>query len=172
MNNMKWQKIGGVFLSFAAALLICAGDLQAEQNARLELKTSAVKEFQVMKQGKWVTERGPAGQTAPGDVLNFTITYVNTGQGDVINAVIVNPVPTGLVANPESAGGEDTTVSCSIDNGRSYLPPPIMMQTKRADGTLESKAVPLESYTHIRWIINKPVHPGQSGQVMFTASVK
>lgn len=172
MNGMPWQKRLGAVLFLSGLFLFCAGDLQAQQETTLELTTSAEKEIPVKKQGQWVTAWGSAEQTAPGDLLKFTITYANTGKGDVINAVIVNPIPPGLVVNPKDAAGDDASVTCSIDNGRSYLPPPIMVQTKRADGTLESKPVPLESYTHIRWIIKKPVHPGQSGRVIFTAKVK
>lgn len=161
------------FIHFLSGLfLLGAGDLQAKQQPKLELKTTAEKEVKVKKQGKWVLERRPADTAAPGDVVVYTITYTNTGTGTMVDAAIVNPVPSGMRVNPESAAGKDADVTCSIDNGRSYHPPPIMVPMKKTDGSLESKPAPLDRYTHIRWLVKRPVQPGQSGHVSFKATVR
>jgi hypothetical protein len=60
----------------------------------------------------------------------------------------------------------------SIDNGRSWQKPPIMMQIKKPDGTQESKSAPADRYTHVKWVIKKPVQPGQSDRVSFKVTVK
>lgn len=171
MHRTPLRKLLLFILFLTGLVLLGAGDLQAEQQPKLELKTTAEKEVTVKKQGRWVLERRSVDTAAPGDVVVYTITYTNTGTGTMVDAVIVNPVPNGMRVNPESAAGKDAAVTCSIDNGRSYHPPPIMVPMKKPDGSLESKPAPLDRYTHIRWLVKRPVQPGQSGQVSFKATV-
>lgn len=152
--------------------LLFSGNLQAQQEPKLDLKTTIEKEVKVKKQGKWVIETQAVDKTAPGDVLVFTITYTNAGKSPLTDAVVVNPVPKGVAVNPQSAEGKDTEVTGSIDNSRSFHALPVMVKLKKPDGSLESKPAPPESYTHIRWGIKKPVQAGQSGQVSFKATVK
>lgn len=161
-------------LLFCPVLFIffCTGNLLAQQGPKLDLKTTVEKEVKVKKQGKWVVERRAVDKTAPGDILIYTITYSNTGKGDLVDAVIVNPVPKGVFVNPESAEGKDAEVTCSIDNSRSFQAAPIIVKMKKSDGSLESRHAEAEMYTHIRWVIKKPVQPGQSGRVSFKATVK
>jgi uncharacterized repeat protein (TIGR01451 family) len=159
-------------LLIVGTILFWGGTLQAEQGPKLELKTVVEQETKIRKQRKWVLERRPVDRTKPGDTLVYTITYANTGNGLLRDAVIVNPLPREVVANPESAGGKDTDISCSIDNGRSFHAPPIMVQTKRPDGTLKSSPATPDRYTHIRWLVKKPLQPGQTGTVSFKATVK
>jgi uncharacterized repeat protein (TIGR01451 family) len=172
MRNTHNKKLPGVILLIAGVLLLCAGIVQARQEPKLDLKTTVEKEVKVKKQGKQVLERRTVDKTAPGDVLVYTIAYANTGGGDMVDAVIVNPVPNGVRLNPESVKGMDAEVTCSIDNNRSYHPPPVLVKIKKADGSLESRPAELDRYTHIRWLIKKTLHPGQSGQVSFKAIVK
>jgi uncharacterized repeat protein (TIGR01451 family) len=156
----------------AAALFLGPGIVQAKQEPKLELKTKVEKEIKVKRNQQWVLERQVVDKAAPGDVVVYTVTYVNAGSGDVANAVIVNPIPKGVLVIPQSAEGKDAEVTFSIDNNRSYYPQPVMMKMKKPDGSLESKPAPLDIYTHVRWTIKKPVPPGQSGQVSFKATIR
>jgi len=149
-----------------------SADAQAQQETKLDLKTTVEKELKVKKQGKTVLEKVPAENSSPGDQLVYTITYTNAGKGAVVDATIVNPIPRGVTVDPMGIEGTDANVTCSIDSGRSFHAPPVMVKIKKPDGSLESKPAPPESYTHIRWIIKKPLAPGQTGQVNFKATVK
>lgn len=153
-------------------IFFCTGNLLAQQEPKLDLKTTVEKEVKVKKQGKLVLEKRATDKTAPGDILVYTINYGNTGKGALVDGVIVNPIPRGVLVNPESAEGKDTEVTCSIDNGRSFHAAPISVKFKKPDGSLESRHADLEMYTHIRWAIKKPVLAGQSGRVSFKAAVK
>jgi uncharacterized repeat protein (TIGR01451 family) len=156
---------GGIFLLGATAV-------QAQQETKLELKTTIDKEVKVKKEGKLVTQTVPADSTSPGDTLVITVAYSNTGAGVVKDATIVNPVPKGVVLKPQSPAGKDAAITCSIDGGRTFLPPPIMVRVKKADGTEINQPAPAERYTHVKWVIQKPVSPGQSGRVSFEATVQ
>ncbi|HOC58383.1 MAG TPA: hypothetical protein PKN70_00410 [Smithellaceae bacterium] len=172
MVSMHRQKIL-VFILF----LICVFFLQtvassAQPLPQLDLKTTVEKEAKVKKKGKQVWERIPVEKTAKGDILVYTITYLNKGKTEAVDAQIIDPIPVGVVIIPESAEGKDAEVTCSTDSGKSWQKPPLTMQITKPDGTKTVQPVPAEKYTHIRWIIKKPVLPGQTGRVNFKASVK
>jgi uncharacterized repeat protein (TIGR01451 family) len=161
------------FIIFLTAVFFMTGVSYAQQGTpKLELKTVAEKEMKVKKDGKVETKRLPADRANPGDVVVYTITYSNAGKGPVLDAVIINPIPKGVSYIIDSAEGKDTEIIYSIDGGASWLKPPVMMQIRKPDGSLENKAVPAERYTHVKWMIKKPVAPGQSGRVSFKVTVK
>lgn len=152
--------------------LMLAAAAWAQQAPQLDLKTTVEKEVRIQKSGQWVTERIPAEKTNPRDTLVFTVTYRNLGASNAVDAVIVNPIPGGTIYRIGSAEGQDAAITCSIDNSLTWHQPPVMMPVKKPDGTLEMKPAPPERYTHLRWMIKKPIPPGQSGRVSFKVIVK
>jgi uncharacterized repeat protein (TIGR01451 family) len=161
------------FVFFLTGVFFLAGISFAQpQSAKLELKTVAEKEITVTKQGKTTTQRVPLDKANPKDIVVYTITYSNAGKGPILDAVIVDPIPKGVVYVPDSAEGKDAEIRVSIDNGRFWQKPPVMIEFRKPDGSLERKPAPPEMYTHLQWVIKKPVAPGQSGQVSFKAMVK
>lgn len=156
-----------------AAVFFGAGLVQAQSGEpKLELKTTAQKEVKVKKDGKMEIQRVPVDKAQPGDVVVYTIAYSNTGKGPVLDAAIVDPIPKGVVYILESAEGTDAEITFSVDGGRTWQKPPVMMQVKKPDGSMENKPVPPERFTHVRWLIKKPLAPGQSGKVSFKVTVK
>lgn len=161
------------FIVFLTGVFFLAGVSFAQQGApKLELKTTAEKEMKVKKDGKVETQRIPVEKASPGDVVVYTITYSNAGKGPVLDAVIVNPVPQGVVYILDSAEGKDTEIKASIDNGRSWQKPPVTVLMKNPDGTETAKPAGAELYTHLQWTVKKPVAPGQSGRISFKVKVK
>ncbi|MDH5389153.1 MAG: hypothetical protein OEY06_11995, partial [Gammaproteobacteria bacterium] len=63
----------------------------------------------------------------------------------------------------------NTNISFSIDAGKNYGNPEDLI-VKDKNGK-EWTAKP-ESYTHIRWIYNKPLAPGEKGEVTFNTQIK
>jgi uncharacterized repeat protein (TIGR01451 family) len=172
MDGIKRLKIGSVFLLVAGVFFLLGGISLAQQQPRLDLKTAAHKEVKVKKEGKWVWETMPADRAGRGDILVYTITYLNAGKSPAVDAQIINPVPQGAVLLPESAGGKDADVTCSIDNGATWHKPPVMVRVKNPQGKEVVQPAAVEKYTHVQWVIKKPVPPGQSGQVSFKATVR
>jgi uncharacterized repeat protein (TIGR01451 family) len=172
MKNLWRRKACVLAVFLTGAFFLWGGMAQAQQQPRLELKTTVEKEVKVKKKGKWVTERMAVEQTGPGNVLVYTITYLNAGKTAAVDARIVNPIPKGAVYLPDSAEGKDADITCSIDNGHTWHKQPVMMQMKKPDGALENRPAPAESYTQISWVIKKPVLPGRTGRVSFKATVK
>jgi len=172
MHKRKERRGWPCLLGLAGVFLLAAPLSGAQQAPRLDLKTVVEKEIKVQRGGKMATERIPVEKTGPGDVLVYTLTYRNAGNVAAADAAIVNPVPKGTVYRLNSASGSDAEITLSIDNGQTWQKPPAMVQVKKSDGTVEMKPAPPERHTHVRWIIKKPVQPGQSGQLSFKATVR
>ncbi len=172
MKGIRGQKGLVLFLVMAGIFCFFIGVSRASPDAQLDLKTTAEKEIKVQKNGKWVIEKEPLEKTNPRDVIVYTVTYTNVGKNPVVDATIVDPIPAGTSYILDSAKGENAKVTCSIDGGRSFLPPPIWIKFKKPDGTVEKRQAPADRYTHVRWIIRKPVLPGRSGRVSLKVTVK
>ena len=80
--------------------------------------------------------------------------------------VITNPVPEHMNYKGGSAAGEGMAITFSIDGGNSYDRPE-NLKVKNTDGK-ERIAEPSE-YTHIRWVLNGSIQPGEGGEVIFRA---
>ena len=162
-----------VLIIFTAVFIVSHAFAQSKGSAKLGLKTTVLKEVKVKKPDGTTVLRGiPVDKTGPGDVLIYTITYVNMGKTAILDATIVDPIPAGTVYVLDSAKGKDAEITCSIDSGRSFQPPPVFMKFRKPGGPEERKPAPAEQYSHIRWIIKKPVLPGHSGRVSLKATVK
>jgi uncharacterized repeat protein (TIGR01451 family) len=90
----------------------------------------------------------PATEVKPGDVLQYTASYVNSGTSPVKQLVASLPIPLGTqwvdaVALPRPA-------LASID-GKVFAPVPLMRRVKKADGRVVEEAVPLSEYRAMRW---------------------
>ena len=105
----------------------------------------------------------------PGDVMMYTITFENIGKGSADGIVINDPVPNNSKYRVGSAVGKNTKITFSIDGGKNFGDPDELV-VKDKNGK-EWKAKP-ESYTHIRWVYNKSLAPGEKGGVSFKTKIK
>ncbi len=83
----------------------------------------------------------------PGDVIEYTATYRNTGREAVTNLVATLPIP----ANTELLAGSTRPAGAraSLD-GQRYGDVPLKRTVKR-DGRDVEEAVPLREYRSLRW---------------------
>ena len=105
----------------------------------------------------------------PGDVMMYTISFENIGSNPAEGIVINDPIPNNSKYRMDSAVGKNTTITFSIDGGKNFGNPDDLV-VKDKNGK-EWKAKP-ESYTHIRWVYNKPFAPGETGEVSFKTQIK
>ncbi len=142
----------------------------AQDGALVKLKSEVLKETQVVNEkGEPETRFVPVTSAKPGDVLTFTISYINEGEVEAKEIVLTNPVPEHMVYEGKSAEEEGTVTTFSVDRGVTYGLADSLTVTGE-DGK-ERQAMPSD-YTHIRWQLLKPVPPGGTGAVNFRASVK
>ncbi|MDD3095313.1 MAG: hypothetical protein WC372_04605 [Candidatus Neomarinimicrobiota bacterium] len=160
---MKPQKISGML-----ALVITTALLMAQGTPKLELNISE------KKVNMTAAER--SGKTAivyrPGDVIHYTITAENSGDGIMTNPVVTDPVPAGTAYLPLTAKGRDTAVSFSINGGISYQNWPPTYLVKDADGKETLREATPEMVTHIRWEFRKALAPKERKALEFDVKVK
>ena len=156
----------------ALALFSCTAVLTAQEaGPRIVLSAKAEKEVAVRKDGGETVKRVPVEIAARGDMIVYTITYKNEGREPATGTSIVNPVPKGTTYIMESAKGKNSRITCSVDNGKYYQPQPAKYQVRKDDGTIEYRLAPAKMYTHIMWLIEKPLPAGSSGEIEFKVKV-
>lgn len=121
------------------------------------------------KNGKTSYNYIEPGTALPGDVMMYVISFENIGAEPAKGVVINDPVPNNSKYRINSATGKNTKITFSIDGGESFGNPDNLI-VKDKNGK-EWKAKP-ESYTHIRWVYNKPLAPGEKSEVSFKTQIK
>ena len=142
--------------------------LSAEVFAKVSINIKAEKEVTVNK----ITKKVEAKVFNPGDVIFYTLNYVNSGDEVATNAVMDDPIPKGAVYLAGSAFGKDAEITFSIDGGKNFKKPSLLTyEVKLPNGKVEKRTASSEQYTHVRWTVS--VIPARgSGQVGFQVRVK
>ena len=99
-----------------------------------------------MVDGKAVLK--PAAQSKPGEIIEYSGTYRNSGTTAVAKLQAVVPVPVGTTFVAGSA--QPTSAQASTDGTR-FASMPLVRMVKQADGTERKEAVPLAEYRALRW---------------------
>ncbi len=153
---------------FSALVSTSAAGAQAKGN--IELKSIAeieVEEFN--EEGKKEIMRIPAAKVIPGDEVIFSNHYTNVSRDTLDKVVITNPIPEHMLYKENSATGDDTEITYSIDGGKTYDRPENLKKVG-IDGK-EYQATSTD-YTHIQWRVVKPVPLEGKGNVEFRAQLK
>ncbi|RMH12483.1 MAG: DUF11 domain-containing protein [Gammaproteobacteria bacterium] len=137
---------------------------------KITVEVVAEKQIIIQKDGKSVTQRVPAKDIQPGEVIFYTLKYSNSGDAAARDVVINDPIPDKTVYVAGSVTGPDPLFS--IDGGKHFNRPSLLTYTiTNARGRQEKKVASPDRYTHIRWVI-KEIAPGQTGQVGFQVRVQ
>jgi uncharacterized repeat protein (TIGR01451 family) len=113
---------------------------------------------------------GGLNQARPGEVLRYSLKGKNQGNRAATNLTLTQPIPKRTSYVAQSATGT-AQITFSIDQGKSYSAQP-MIQVKRADGSMESRPAPAESYTHVRWKFQNAIEPGASVSAFYQVRVR
>ncbi|MFZ1036437.1 MAG: hypothetical protein WAU61_04670 [Smithella sp.] len=141
--------------------------VQVFAKALITVNIKAEKEVTVNKEKKMVAVKA----IDPGDVVLYTINYVNSGDEAATNAFLDDPVPKGTFYLDGSAIGKDADVTFSIDGGKTFKKPSVLTYEVKVNGKMEKRIASPEQYTDIRWTVSViPAHG--SGQVGFKVRVK
>jgi uncharacterized repeat protein (TIGR01451 family) len=138
----------------------------------VSVSIKAEKEQTVVLKGEKVTKRVAAANVDPGDVIFYTLNFVNSGDEAATSAVLDDPIPKGTVYLSGSAFGTDAEISFSIDGGKTFKKPSLLTyEIKLPNGKTEKRSASPEEYTHIRWTVS--VIPARgSGSVGFQVRMK
>jgi uncharacterized repeat protein (TIGR01451 family) len=113
-----------------------------------------------------------ASTVNPGEILNWTITSENDGDGPAREYMAVGQIPRGtmLIAGSTTADGAASVVY-SIDNGKTYSAEP-MVEEKQADGSVKLVAAPVSMYTQLRYEWTDPLAGGSKLNASYKVRVK
>jgi uncharacterized repeat protein (TIGR01451 family) len=138
----------------------------------VSVSLKAEKELAVVVKGEKVTKRVAAANVDPGDVIFYTLNFVNSGDEAATSAVIDDPIPQGTVYLSGSAFGNDAEITFSIDGGKTFKKPSLLTyEVKLPNGKTEKRSASPEEYTHIRWTVS--IIPARgSGSVGFQVRMK
>lgn len=155
---------------FKLSTLLILTAFSSQIMAQIELKTVAeVEVTETDKQGKKIVKRAAPTTVVPGTEVIYTITAKNTGTEPADNIVVTNPVPKETVYVDGSAFGAGTKITFSVDGGKSFGQAK-KLTVKDADG--KSRGAKAEDYTHVRWIFQFNLQPGQEAPVWYRTRVK
>jgi uncharacterized repeat protein (TIGR01451 family) len=156
-------------MAILAALLL---PMAAFAKPLVSVGITAEKEVTSVKNGQKTTKKVAATRIDAGDVLFYTMNYVNSGNEAATNAVLDDPIPQGTAYLPGSAFGVGAEISFSIDGGKTFKKPSLLIyELKSPNGSIEKRTASPEEYTHIRWVINK-IDAGARGTVGFQVRIK
>ena len=159
-----------IVLIISLILAPLPGNGYAQEPGQVTLESMIQKEIEVVNEaGEKEIQLVEVGNAIPGDELIFTVTYTNQGVELAENVVLVNPVPENTEYTGESAGGEATAITFSVDGGGSY-DLPANLTVIGEDG--QRRIAQAQEYTHLRWVRTGPLSPGKSGKVFFRVRLK
>lgn len=125
-----------------------------------------------------VGERGeelflPANEVRPQDVIEYRLTYANSGAAAVRNVAITDPVPAGVQYVEKTAKRPGNgRVEFSIDSGKSFHAWPVKVTRTSADGKETTVDATPDMVTHIRWTLSGDLKPESDVTFSYRAKVK
>lgn len=151
-----------LLLAVSSANTLAAGDIKLTTVAEVEVTVTD-------EQGKEEVKRVPANRVIPGTVVYYTITASNTGKQKVEDIVVTDPIPENMVYVDRSVFGAGTSITFSADGGKNY---DVAEKLVVKDAAGKSRPALAADYTHIRWLFNFALEPGESAPVWFKARLK
>lgn len=108
----------------------------------------------------------------PGEILHWTITSENKGDGSANEYKAVGKIPAGTVFVADSAKAQgEVIVKYSIDGGKTFSNQP-MIEEKQADGSVKLVPAPVSMYSQVRFEWNAPLNPSEKLNASYDVRVK
>jgi uncharacterized repeat protein (TIGR01451 family) len=114
---------------------------------------------------RWV----PAERLNVGDVIHYTVRVRNPGKQAVDTVVVTKRLPFGVRYLRGSATGPAAEVQFSIDGGKTFATPEALARAASGGKKGQRKALENE-YTHVRWVLSKPLSPASTALLRFRAT--
>jgi uncharacterized repeat protein (TIGR01451 family) len=144
----------------------------AEANGSGPLETSIeVQKLEVSEGagGQEIRRWIPAERLNAGDEIHYTVRVRNPGKQAVDTIVVTKRLPFGVHYLRGSAAGPAAEVQFSTDGGKTFATPEAL--ARAAGGGKKGQRKPLEKdYTHVRWVLSKPLGPASTALLRFRAT--
>lgn len=128
---------------------------------------------------KLVASTGPDGQEArhwvparrlnAGDEVHYTVRVHNPGTQPVESVVVTKRLPFGVRYLRGSATGPAAVIQFSLDGGKTFATPEALSRAAGAGKKNQRKALE-NDYSHLRWVLGKPLGPNSTALLRFRAT--
>ena len=162
-------------LAAAALVALAAGGVALATAGTPKIEVSVLVEREIVKtaaDGTQVVERKPVTAAHPGDVLVYTLTASNAGDGPALEARIEDPLPSGTELIVDSLEHGQAVATASLDGGTTWQEYPATVERTGVDGRVERVPAAPSAYTHLRWTLAGPLGPGESKDVRFKVRIR
>jgi uncharacterized repeat protein (TIGR01451 family) len=135
--------------------------------------TGSLEAFRVVVNDEGVEDFLPAEDARPNDVIEYRLTYKNTGEEPIQNIFIMDPVPAGMsFVYPSATRPAAGRVQFSIDGGKTYQGWPILIKQTTNDGVEELVEATPEMVTNVRWVLTDTFQPSEKVTVSYRTVIK
>ncbi len=166
-NQNQNQKIVTAFLIFTFLLLVSM-NARAEEGA-IRFSNNAFKQvISKAADGSVQYDYVEPGLVLPKDVILYEIVFENISNQDISNIVINNPIANNSAYRGESATGDSTDITFSVD-GKNFAAANLLTVKDKAGNSRRAKS---EDYTAIRWLVKKVLQSGEKGKVTYKTTIK
>ena len=152
---------GLLLLSLLPAIAMAQGAISLKAVALIEQTVTNA-------DGTTSTKMVPAESVRPGTDVFYRISFTNVSDQTATGLVINDPIPESMVYKVGSAYGANTTPQVSVDNGSSYGD---LASLTVLDELGNPRPATASDVTHVRWLVNYPLNPGDEGSVSFRATL-
>lgn len=115
----------------------------------------------------------PANEVVPGQLVEYAMTYSNTGDSALKDIVVTGPIPAATAYIGQSAFTQArAALQVSIDGGNTFESEPVKRIVTDASGRKFEKTIPPSEYTHVRWNMQQPLNAGETQQFAYRSVVK
>lgn len=157
-----------ILFAVIAALSITFPLAHADDEKGIEVEMLVQEEIIVVnEEGEKETKLVKPSSVIPGDIVVYTTIVENKGGEAADNVAIQNPIPKEITYIENTAQGNNSTITFSVDGGKSFALPEEL--TVNENGKM--RVATHKDYTHILWTLKK-LNPEEKTQVSFHGRLK
>lgn len=159
-------------LAVAASLVVGGIAIAKNQNRPSPLQNSMAA-YVVGMDAKGNEVLQAASEVAPGQTVEYALTYANTGDNALKDIIVTGPIPSATAYVGQSAFTyAQAKLQVSIDGGKKFESEPVTRIVTDANGNQIRKIIPASEYTHVRWHMQQPLNAGETQQFAYRSVVK
>lgn len=166
---IKTKSINTLALGLIMAASVISTNVSAAPQGHLKVTSKVQKLVVTNRNGKKVAKYVPAAKVLPGETLQYNTFFQNISNQPANGIAIVNPIPKHTVYLPNTAQGQNTVVSFSVNGGKSYAPKGAL-KVRGRDGKVRV-AQPAD-YTNVKWQYRGNLAPKATKSVGFKVRLR
>ncbi len=172
LKTFRFKKRHLASLAIATSLVVGSFAIAKNQDKPSPLQNSmAAYVVAHNAEGKEILQA--ASEVAPGQTVQYAMTYANVGDNALNDLVITGPIPSATDYVGQSAfTPAQAKLQVSINGGKTFESEPVTRMVTDVTGKKVKKIIPPSQYTHVRWHMQQPLAAGETQQFAYRSVVK